>query len=63
MIEKIVEAFKNSDFDDIVDLVKRGLEDNLDPLVILNDGLIIGIREVGEQFRRGEVYLPEMILG
>jgi len=28
----------------------------------LNSGLVPGIREVGEMFRRGEVYLPEMML-
>ena len=43
-------------------LVRDGLDAGLPPDVILDDGLVAGIREVGEMFRRGEAYLPEMML-
>ena len=32
------------------------------PRALLDDGLVAGIREVGELFRRGDVFLPEMML-
>ena len=62
IIEKIIHAFTSGDFDSVAELVEQSLDQGTDPLVILEEGLIPGIREVGEQFRRGEVYLPEMLL-
>jgi corrinoid protein of di/trimethylamine methyltransferase len=61
-LEQIWTAFVNAQFDDIQPLVLQGLDEGLDPGVILDDSLIPGIREVGEQYRRYEVYLPEMMM-
>ena len=60
--EQIRAAFVNGAFDEIQPLVQQGLDGRLDPDAILDDGLIPGIRDVGEQFRRYEVYLPEMMM-
>jgi corrinoid protein of di/trimethylamine methyltransferase len=62
LISKIVSSFTDGDFDHIPELVQQGVSAGLGPDALLNDGLVAGIREVGEQFRRGEVYLPEMML-
>jgi corrinoid protein of di/trimethylamine methyltransferase len=59
----IIAAFTEADYDQVPDLVKRGLDEGLAAQELLDDGLVAGIREVGEMFRRGEVYLPEMMLG
>lgn len=61
-LDRIVEAFTTGEFDDVRLRVQQGLEARLEPDVLLNGGLIRGIREVGEQFRRSEVYLPEMMM-
>lgn len=61
-VQKIVEAFKGADFDEVPALTQQAVNEGLDPSSILDDGLIVGIREVGEQFRHGEVYLPEMMM-
>lgn len=61
-LEQIRAAFVDGGFDEIRQLVQQGLDAGLDPGVILNEGLIPGIRDVGEQFRRYEVYLPEMMM-
>lgn len=58
----IVTAFAEADFDRIPELVQKGLDEGLPARVLLDDGLVAGIREVGEMFRRGEVFLPEMML-
>ena len=62
MLQRIVEAFTDGEFEDVGPLVEQGLDAGLEPGEILDMGLTRGIREVGEQFRRGEVYLPEMLL-
>jgi len=58
----IVAAFVEGDFDGIPALTQRGLDEGADAQVLLDDGLIAGIREVGEMCRRGEAFLPEMML-
>jgi len=59
---KLVESFRNADFDAVPGLVQKGLDEGLKAEVILNEGLIPGIREVGEQFRKGLIFLPEMMM-
>jgi corrinoid protein of di/trimethylamine methyltransferase len=61
-LEQIRAAFIDAQFEEIQPLVQQGLDEGLDPGAILDDSLIPGIRGVGEQFRRYEVYLPEMMM-
>jgi corrinoid protein of di/trimethylamine methyltransferase len=61
-IAAIIVAFTGSDFDRVPELVRGGLDQGLEARSLLDDGLVPGIREVGELFRRGEVFLPEMML-
>ena len=62
LLGNIIAAFTTADFDQISRLVQNGIDAGLEPRLLLDDGLVTGIREVGEQFRRGEIYLPEMML-
>jgi corrinoid protein of di/trimethylamine methyltransferase len=42
--------------------VRSALESGMDPLRVLNEGLMVGAGEVGRQFDLGEVFLPELML-
>ena len=44
-------------------LVKQALEQGIDPLACINEGLMKGIEEVGELFSNGTYFLPELIQG
>lgn len=61
-ITGLVTAFTEADYERIPNLVREGVDAGLSPRVLLDDGLVAGIRKVGEMFSRGEVYLPEMML-
>jgi corrinoid protein of di/trimethylamine methyltransferase len=61
-IGAIVAAFTEADFDQVPTLVQNALDAGLPARTVLDDGLVAGIREVGEMFRRGEAFLPEMML-
>ncbi len=61
-IERIRAAFAGGEFDEVRPLIQRGLDEGADPGALLDDGMIPGLREVGEQFQRSEVYLPEMMM-
>jgi len=43
-------------------LSKEALEKGFDPLVIVEKGLVRGIRVVGEKFQRGEFFLPDLVM-
>jgi corrinoid protein of di/trimethylamine methyltransferase len=48
--------------EDAVNLAKQALDQNLDPLACITNGLTKGIQQVGELFGSGEYYLPELII-
>jgi 5-methyltetrahydrofolate--homocysteine methyltransferase len=48
--------------DQVAQLTERGLEEGLEPLEILNGGLIPGMDEVGERFKDGEMYVPDVLI-
>ena len=50
------------DTDKAVAAAKQALEEKLDPVVVLSEGFSAGIRDVGDMFGRGEMFLPELIL-
>ena len=59
---EIVKLFETGYYDQIQKQVQEGLDQGIAPEEILNDGMILGIRSVGDQFRRGESFLPEMVM-
>ncbi len=43
-------------------LVQQALDENEDPKVILNDGLLAGMMIIGEKFKNNEVFVPEVLV-
>jgi 5-methyltetrahydrofolate--homocysteine methyltransferase len=43
-------------------LVEQALSDGADPSLLLNDGLISAMAEVGELFEKNEFFVPEMLI-
>jgi 5-methyltetrahydrofolate--homocysteine methyltransferase len=43
-------------------LVQKALDEGLAPKDILENGLIIGMNEVGVRFRRGDMFVPEVLM-
>ncbi len=43
-------------------LVQQALDENEDPKVILNEGLLGGMMIIGEKFRNNEVFVPEVLV-
>jgi corrinoid protein of di/trimethylamine methyltransferase len=67
MSEKLFEALSQAVIDgeeeEAEALVKQALEQGVDPLACINQGLMKGIEEVGELFSNGTYFLPELIQG
>jgi trimethylamine corrinoid protein len=64
------EAFYKEAIDSLVnhdkvvaeDVAKRAIAAGVSPQEIMQKGFVVGIRQVGDQFDEGEVYLPELML-
>jgi 5-methyltetrahydrofolate--homocysteine methyltransferase len=58
----IYEGIIEGDIGAVQQMVADALEKRIDPSVILNDGLIAAMGEVGRKFEIGEFYVPEMLV-
>jgi corrinoid protein of di/trimethylamine methyltransferase len=45
-----------------VDVANRALAAGMSPKQIMQEGFIVGIRELGDRFNEGEVFLPELMM-
>lgn len=62
IFKKIIEAVEDGEMDDVVELVEEALEDEEDPSDIMNKGLVAGMNNVGELFKEGEMFVPEVLM-
>lgn len=65
MSEKIFkeasDAIVKGDADSATDVAKKGIDEGLDPLELMDKGFIPGINEVGDLFETGRLFLPALI--
>ncbi len=60
-LDDLTEAVRCGDADDVVDIVKDELEHRTDPHKVLN-AMICGIQALGDLFKDGQVFLPEVLV-
>jgi len=61
-VQALVEAVIDGDPEASTEAAQSALDSNVDPLEILNEGLMTGADEVGKRFENGEYFLPELML-
>ena len=54
-------AMRSGDVDQTLTVIRTALEGGLQPLAIVDQGLIPAIRNVGELFERGDLFLPHLM--
>jgi 5-methyltetrahydrofolate--homocysteine methyltransferase len=62
VISEIFEAILEGQQKKAVEKVTQALEENVDPSVILNEGMVKAMAEVGRLFEEGEYFVPEMLI-
>ncbi|MEA4922476.1 MAG: corrinoid protein [Eubacteriaceae bacterium] len=62
IFKKMNEAIEDGEVEEVVDLVEEALEDEEDPKEIMNKGLIEGMNIVGDLFKDGEIFVPEVLM-
>jgi corrinoid protein of di/trimethylamine methyltransferase len=63
IISKLAQSVIDGEPEDAEALAQQALDQGLDPLTCINEGLTAGIQRVGELFADGEYYLPDLIIG
>jgi corrinoid protein of di/trimethylamine methyltransferase len=58
---KMSEAVQEGDTDSLVDSIQEVI-DTADPLEIIQEGMMPGLKKIGEAFGAGEIFLPEMLM-
>lgn len=61
ILEQLCEAVKSGDVERCKVLTKRALDVDLDPIVVIEQGLARGLRTIGEAFGRGEAFLTDLM--
>ena len=59
---ELSESVVTGDAEKVEELTRKALDDGMNALEILNDGLVRGMDVIGEKFKNYEVYLPGLIV-
>ncbi|MGA9192979.1 MAG: corrinoid protein [Anaerolineales bacterium] len=62
ILERLSTSILEGDADTAVELVQKSLDEGLEAKTILDDGMIVGMNEVGARFRRGDMFVPEVLM-
>ncbi len=63
ILTQLAEAVVEGDDESAITLTQKAIDDGVDPLTIINEGLTKGIKIVGEYFGNGRYFLPDLLLG
>jgi len=61
-LQSIYDAILNGEKAETAQAVQAALSAGLEPGVILSDGMIAAMKEVGKRFEEGDFYVPEMLI-
>ncbi|MCF8068703.1 MAG: methyltransferase cognate corrinoid protein [Desulfobacterales bacterium] len=56
------EAIKTADQDKVKQIAEMALTNGMDPAVLLEQGFVAGITEIGELFEAEKIFLPELVM-
>ena len=61
-LQAIFGAILDGEADKVITNIHAALDAGLDPNLVLNEGMIAAMREVGARFEAGDFYVPEMLI-
>ncbi len=62
IFEQLSTSVLEGDAEKAESLAKQAVEDGIPANEILNKGLVVGMAEVGERFKRGDMFVPEVLM-
>lgn len=62
LLHQISEYLQKGDDEKVFELTKQAIEQNISPKKILDNGLLAGMNVIGEQFKKHEIFLPDVLI-
>jgi 5-methyltetrahydrofolate--homocysteine methyltransferase len=62
LLAQITTSIVEGEPDETVEVTQQALEAGLEPMTIINEGLVPGMNTVGDKFQSGEYFLPHLII-
>ena len=62
ILNQISESLQQGDDEEVFELTKKAIGKEIHPKDILDNGLIAGMNIVGEQFKKHEIFLPDVLM-
>lgn len=62
VLNQISEMLQKGKMKDVAALTKQALDEGIEPLTILNEGLMPGMDVIGDKFKRNAIFIPEVLI-
>ncbi|MFQ8889740.1 MAG: B12-binding domain-containing protein [Bilophila wadsworthia] len=62
ILQNISEKLQKGKMKEVAELVKQAVADGIQPLTILNEGLMPGMDIIGERFKKNDIFIPEVLI-
>ena len=62
ILKQMAQCIIDGDSDISVELAKKSIELNMHPLDTITNGFVVGVNYIGDQFGKGEAFLPELVM-
>ena len=62
LLTEMAQSLIKGDADGVKGLTEKALSQDISAVEILNEGLVIGMDEVGEKFKNNEFFIPEVLI-
>jgi corrinoid protein of di/trimethylamine methyltransferase len=63
LIEHVVKAILSLDENKVNELIQKAFDEKVDLTTLVNDGITVSLRKLGDRFEDGKVFLPELMKG
>ncbi len=63
IFENLKQAVLDGDEDLVVEYVQQVIDEKIDPVAAIQNGLIKGVEELGAKWKAGEAFLPDVMMG
>jgi corrinoid protein of di/trimethylamine methyltransferase len=62
ILKQMAQCIIDGDSDVSIELAKKSIELNMHPLDTITNGFVVGVNYIGDQFGKGEAFLPELVM-
>jgi 5-methyltetrahydrofolate--homocysteine methyltransferase len=62
LLERLSRAVNTGDMDLAAELTEKAVKEGISASVILENGLVSAMQEIGDKYKNGEIFVPEMLI-